>query len=131
MSSLSIKKIAHSILLSTLIICSFTSGAVENKAVENKSVENKSALKTEKTAAVEVQVKQPQSGEQTLSSSVNINQATADEIATKLVGIGPAKARAIIDYRQANGEFKSAEEVAQVKGIGEATLKKNEGKISF
>lgn len=52
---------------------------------------------------------------------VNIN--TADEAALMtLNGIGESKAKAIIEYRQKNGSFKSVEDLAKVKGIGEKTL---------
>ncbi len=50
---------------------------------------------------------------------VNINTAGV-ELLTKLNGIGPAKAQAIIDYRTTNGLFKTIEEIQNVKGIGEA-----------
>ncbi len=41
-------------------------------------------------------------------AAVNINTATQAELET-LQGIGPAKAKAIIDHRKKNGSFKSAE----------------------
>lgn len=52
---------------------------------------------------------------------VNINTATLEELDT-LPGIGPKTAQAILDYRAANGPFTSAEELLEVKGIGESTL---------
>ena len=50
-------------------------------------------------------------------AQVNINTATAQELQT-LNGIGPAKANAIIEYRNANGPFKSVEDLQNVRGIG-------------
>jgi competence protein ComEA len=47
---------------------------------------------------------------------VNINTATADQLTT-LTGIGPAKAQAIIDYRNAHGPFQSIEDITKVSGI--------------
>ena len=50
-------------------------------------------------------------------AKVNINTATAQEL-TALPGIGPAKAEAIIKHREANGPFKTVDELNDVKGIG-------------
>lgn len=56
-------------------------------------------------------------------AKVNINTATVAELET-LPGIGPAKAEAIVKYREANGNFKTSEDLVQVKGIGEKILAK-------
>ena len=61
--------------------------------------------------------------------TVNINTATAEELSTLLVGIGEKKAQDIIKYREENGPFSTAEQLAEVKGIGPSTLKKNEGRV--
>lgn len=61
--------------------------------------------------------------------TVNVNSATAEEIATMLKGIGEKKAQDIVDYRNEHGPFKTVNDLNKVKGIGEATLKKNEGRI--
>jgi competence protein ComEA len=54
---------------------------------------------------------------------VNVNSASAAELAgTK--GIGDAKAKAIVEYREKNGPFKSVDDLRQVKGIGEQVLAK-------
>lgn len=57
---------------------------------------------------------------------VNINRASAARIAAAMKGVGLKTASAIAAYRQANGPFKSIDELAEVKGIGMATLRKNE-----
>ena len=63
--------------------------------------------------------------------SVNINTASAIEIATSLKGIGENKAAAIIAFREANGPFKSLKGLTQVKGIGAATVDKNREDIEL
>lgn len=54
---------------------------------------------------------------------LDINKATAAELEA-LPAIGPKTAQAIVEYRQANGPFRSVEDLLKVKGIGEATLAK-------
>jgi len=53
---------------------------------------------------------------------VNVNSASAEDIAAALKGIGLAKAEAIVDYRNANGKFKFIDELVNVKGIGIRTV---------
>ena len=62
---------------------------------------------------------------------VNINTATAEQIAENLQGIGIKKAQAIIQYRELNGKFDSAEDLLNVKGIGESTLRNNQDNLLF
>ena len=50
---------------------------------------------------------------------VNINTATAEEL-TALPGVGEALAERIIAYREEHGRFRAAEELLEVKGIGES-----------
>ena len=66
-----------------------------------------------------------------VGEKLRINHANADEIAAKMVGIGAKKAQAIIDYRQTHGAFKSMADLDAVKGVGPATLQKNQDRIIF
>ncbi|HHO76361.1 MAG TPA: helix-hairpin-helix domain-containing protein [Deltaproteobacteria bacterium] len=53
---------------------------------------------------------------------INVNTATSEELQL-LPGIGESIAQNIIEFRQANGQFSSLEDLVKVKGIGEAKLK--------
>ncbi len=57
-------------------------------------------------------------------AALNINTASQDEFVALHKGLGPAKAQAIIDYRKANGPFKSVDDLKHVKGIGAKRLEK-------
>lgn len=61
--------------------------------------------------------------------TVNINQANAAELAEALQGVGISRANAIVAWRQAHGPFKSVDDLANVKGIGAATIKRNKARI--
>lgn len=61
--------------------------------------------------------------------SVNINQADAQTLAKALTGIGLAKAKAIIAWREANGAFSSKEQLLGIKGIGSVIFEKNKNHI--
>lgn len=63
--------------------------------------------------------------------AVNVNTASSEELAKELEGVGPAKAEAIVQYRTEKGGFKTLQDLAEVKGIGAATLEKNKDKIEF
>jgi competence protein ComEA len=64
------------------------------------------------------------------AATININTADAETLADALHGVGPAKARAIIDYRNSHGPFTSIEQLKGVKGIGEVLFRKNASRIS-
>ncbi|SCK16684.1 ComEA family DNA-binding protein [Vogesella sp. LIG4] len=54
---------------------------------------------------------------------VNANTATAQQLEA-LNGIGPVKAKALIDYRTKNGPFKTYADLQKVPGYGPKTLEK-------
>ena len=60
---------------------------------------------------------------------VNINTDGAAAIAAGLDGIGLKRAQAIVQYREDNGPFRSAGELADVKGIGARTVAANSDRI--
>ena len=59
------------------------------------------------------------------ADAVDINTADAESLMKILKGVGPDKASAIVVYRQQHGPFKTADELAQVKGIGKKIVEMN------
>lgn len=64
------------------------------------------------------------------NSKININTASKDQL-TSLTGIGDAKANAIIDYRNKNGNFKAIEEIKNVSGISDSLYEKIKDNITI
>ncbi|WP_421246873.1 ComEA family DNA-binding protein [Aeromonas sanarellii] len=62
------------------------------------------------------------------AGKINLNTASADELAS-LKGIGEKKAQAIVDHREKQGKFTSIDQLADVSGIGPATLEANRDMI--
>lgn len=63
------------------------------------------------------------------ADQVNINAASAEEIAAALNGVGISKAEKIVEYRELNGPFVHIDELVNVKGIGLRTVDKNRDSI--
>ena len=70
-------------------------------------------------------------GAQAEEERVDVNTADAETIARVLIGVGQSKAEAIVAYREENGRFENIEDLARVRGIGEATVERNEARISL
>jgi len=64
-----------------------------------------------------------------MAGPVNVNTADAETISAELQGVGITKAIAIVEYRKANGPFKTVDDLVQVKGIGERTVEINRKNI--
>ena len=62
-------------------------------------------------------------------AGVNINTASQSELEA-LKGVGPAKAKAIVEYRTQNGLFGSVDDLAKVNGIGPGTLNQIRNEIT-
>lgn len=61
---------------------------------------------------------------------VNVNTASADQIAGAAQGIGKATARDLVKHRMAKGPFASLDDLTQVGGIGQATVDRNRNRLS-
>ena len=65
----------------------------------------------------------------TAFANLNINTATQNDLMT-LPGVGPSLAKAIIDYRTNRGNFKTIEDIMNVKGLSKATFDKFKSQVS-
>lgn len=63
------------------------------------------------------------------AAKININTAGVEEL-TQLKRIGPKYAEKIVAFRDANGPFKSADELVNVPGIGSKTVEENKDRIT-
>ncbi len=63
------------------------------------------------------------------AGQVDVNTADAETISAELNGIGLSKAKAIVEYREKHGPFRSVDDLSLVKGIGERTVEKNRSDI--
>jgi competence ComEA-like helix-hairpin-helix protein len=64
-------------------------------------------------------------------SKVNVNTASAEELSTNLNGVGEITAQEIVAYRKSKGKFKNADDLIEVKNIGEWTIKRNKDIIVY
>ncbi len=64
-------------------------------------------------------------------STVNINSANAEALASALNGVGYSRAEDIVRYRKQYGPFGSVDDLTEVKGIGKSTLEKNRARITL
>ncbi len=62
--------------------------------------------------------------------TINLNTADEATLQRGLSGVGAAKAKAIVAYREANGAFASTDELLEVKGIGKAIFDKNRDRVA-
>ena len=66
-----------------------------------------------------------------IAGSVDVNTADAKTLARELDGVGKAKAEAIVSHREKNGPFKSADDLAKVKGLGKKLVEQNKPNLKF
>ena len=64
-----------------------------------------------------------------MAAKIDLNKADVATLQRDLSGIGEAKAKAIVAYRDSNGSFASVDELLEVKGIGKTLLDKNRDRL--
>ncbi|WP_237156700.1 ComEA family DNA-binding protein [Photobacterium leiognathi] len=92
--------------------------ATSSKLDSKKADVKKSSTKTK--TAVKKQLK-----------AVNVNTASASDLAASLPGIGETKAKAIVDYRKKHVKFKSAKDLEKVTGLGEKSVSSMKKYLKF
>jgi|MEHZ01.3.fsa_nt_MEHZ010938277.1_10 competence protein ComEA len=60
---------------------------------------------------------------------IDLNRASAEQLAEALDGVGIARARAIVQHRENYGEFDQVEELLMVSGIGDSIMEANRDRI--
>ena len=69
--------------------------------------------------------KLPTSSSELRYNKINLNQADVAELTNSFTGIGKKRAEAIVKYRETQGQFKSIEDLASVRGLGKRFVKKH------
>ena len=62
---------------------------------------------------------------------ININSASAEEIAAALKGVGIKRAKSVVAWREINGDFTHLEQLLDIRGIGKKILEKNKARITL
>ena len=104
---------AEELLNHELIIIGNINDETESSVVQNSSTSSSNCNNSDKG-----------------STLININTADLEQL-KEITGIGNIKAQSIIDYREANGGFKSLEELKNVDGIGDKTFEKIKDQITL
>lgn len=104
---------AEELLNHELIIIGNINDETESSVVQNSSTSSSNGNNSDKG-----------------STLININTADLEQL-KEITGIGNIKAQCIIDYREANGGFKSLEELKNVDGIGDKTFEKIKDQITL
>lgn len=89
-----------------------------------------SSGKTSATAKESVQTPQAKAPEALSANDsegtrVSINNASAEDLAKALNGVGLKKAQAIVSYREEYGPFKTIDDLRQVPGMGNSLVERN------
>lgn len=121
-----------------LLLASFTAPFTAVMAAPNQPQENQQAKSPKVSHQLAdkhrdtSKLKTPSPGSnREASSQIDVNKASAEELATGLSGIGLKKAQAIVRYREEFGFFSQLEQLLEVSGIGPMFIERNRQKIKI
>ncbi|WP_130834236.1 helix-hairpin-helix domain-containing protein [[Erwinia] mediterraneensis] len=80
-------------------------------------------------APVEKKISEPVAPQK--EERVSINEASAEELAAAMKGIGLKKAQSIVSYREQYGAFTALEQLKEVPGIGSALIERNASRLKL
>ena len=110
-----------------LITLSLACAGMSHSALAAAPAVNSSAVETKAEAPATAQNKAvaPAKASDEEGTRVSINNATAEELARAMNGVGLKKAQAIVSYREEYGPFKTVEDLKQVPGMGNSLVERN------
>ncbi|MBS9436512.1 ComEA family DNA-binding protein [Photorhabdus noenieputensis] len=117
-----------SILLAGLLYACGGQFAIATEQAKDKVVKTAS---TTGHSSSEKQLQQQDALKVEEKGKVNINTASAEELAKALNGIGVKKAQGIVEYREKHGAFTAVEQLQEVQGIGPVFIERNRSKLSY
>ncbi|EYU17259.1 ComEA family DNA-binding protein [Photorhabdus aegyptia] len=117
-----------SILLAGLLYACGGQFAIAAEQVKDKVAK---AASTTGHSSSEKQLQQQDALKVEEKGKVNINTASAEELAKALNGIGVKKAQGIVEYREKHGAFTTVEQLQEVQGIGPVFIERNRSKLSY
>lgn len=113
-----------------LFTCIFVSGISSFAAHATKEVKEPSTIQTQQ-AGPSVTGSATDKPDVSGMYGVDINRASAEELAEALNGVGLKKAQAIVRHRQESGPFKTPDQLLDVPGIGASLLERNRSRIKW
>lgn len=99
----------------TIMMSAGTLTALPVKSAEPAPASSQVSIATDKEAA----------------ARISLNQASAEELAAALNGVGIKKAEAIVSYREQYGDFTAIEQLKEVPGIGNALVERNLSRLKL
>lgn len=118
-------------LTDEMVIYVFTKDEIKKNELKNNIICEVPKCECETITVTECpDINLENSGKPVNSNKISINKASLDELML-LDGVGESKAKAIIEYREKNGGFKSLEEIKNVSGIGDKAYEQIKEKITL